>query len=528
MLWLYINFPSLQLDSLQVSKGKCVAGQQLTDSQAIVIVDEHKNSIVQLNASAIKQGVKVAMGLAMAASLADELCVFPYKIAQEEAYLMTLAEQLYSVSANIALFPPHGLALQVDNMLKLYQNLEHYVEAVHSVITPFKLKAFFACGYSPFSAQVLACADINLISSEKKTIAAAMSVLSVEDLFISKKAREDIIRLGIKTIAQLQALPISELATRLDTHTMDYLSQLNGNKSKCLTFYQAQHFFEHSVDLLYEITVSDVLLHPIKQLLLLLEAFLLRRDYLCLEIKLALFNRAEGPSDAIQQSLLISSATGEYLAKQWLNLMSLKLANVKLDAPITKINLCVKKFQPNTGEIDDIFLGRKGQLSLAQLSSLLVNKLGHNKVLGIRLGNDHRAELASHYFPIINHGAINSIGNKSDKKHQQSKVTQAISHSTYSYSTCSDSTIDCLPLRPSFILSEPEPLLAEVNILSGPERIETAWWEQSSLKYQGANATVDKPQSYPRDYFVAKNAQGQCCWIYRELSNHWYVHGYFS
>ena len=72
MLWLYINFPSLQLDSLQVSKGKCVAGQQLTDSQAIVIVDEHKNSIVQLNASAIKQGVKVAMGLAMAASLADE------------------------------------------------------------------------------------------------------------------------------------------------------------------------------------------------------------------------------------------------------------------------------------------------------------------------------------------------------------------------------------------------------------------------------------------------------------------------
>ena len=42
---------------------------------------------------------------------------------------------------------------------------------------------------------------------------------------------------------------------------------------------------------------------------------------------------------------------------------------------------------------------------------------------------------------------------------------------------------------------------------------------------------ADRPaliNHYQRDYFVAKNTQGQCCWVYRELNNQWYIHGYFS
>lgn len=540
MLWLYIDFPSLQLDCLKVSKNKVITELDTTDLQAIVIVDATKNSIVQLNESAINQGIKLGMGLAMAASLADKLCVLPYNVVEEKAYLMTLAEQLYSVTANIALFPPHGLALQVNDMLRLYQGLEHYVATVRSVLDPFKLSTYIACGFNPMSAQLLACAGISLLTAEKSKITDTISALTIQRLFISHKAKENLARIGIETIAQLQTLPIAELAKRLDIHTIDYLAQLNGKISKSLMFYQPKHLFEHSIELLYEISVIDVLLQPINQLLSLLEAFLKRRDYLCLQIKLTLFNRTDGLSHTLQQSLLFSSAAGEYLAKNWLNLVTLKLASVKLRAPITKVTLRVKQFQANTGEVDDIFLGRRGQLSFAQLVSLLVNKLGHEKILGIQLGNDHRAELASHYFPLVsqnddNHnrqGLIYQDANENNRmQHKPLSTNQSMSSKpVIDPKYISPSFINKLPQRPSFILAKPEPLLFQVSVLQGPERIETAWWEQAPVQHYNKDnyPATELSQHYQRDYFIAKNAQGQCCWVYRQLNNQWYVHGYFS
>tara|TARA_R110000787_G_scaffold69288_5_gene154340 strand:- start:25 stop:1608 length:1584 start_codon:yes stop_codon:yes gene_type:complete len=527
MLWLYIDFPSLQLDCIQAGKAKRTAESHVDSLPALVIVDAKKNCIRQLNESATEQDLRLGMGLAMAASLVDKLCVLPYNMAEEESYLMTLAEQLYSVTANIALFPPHGLALQVDDMLRLYHHLEHYIATIRLVLAPFKLSAYFACGYSPLSAQLLACAGISLLSTDKSKIATAIATLPVECLFISNKAKENMTRLGIKTFAQLQALEVAELATRLDANTMDYLAQLNAKVTKSLVLYQPKHAFEHSVELLYEISTINILLHPIKQLLTVLEAFLKRRDYLCLQIELRLFNRAEGLSHSLQQALLISSAAGEYLAKHWLNLVNLKLTSVKLLAPITKISLSVKQFQANTGEVDDIFLGRRGQLSFAQLASLLVNKLGDEKVLRMQLGNDHRAEFASHYLPFMSHSVISdAVVTPKAIKSKQLNSAKAM----YKKATSKHAFSDKLPLRPSFILPEPEPLLSNVSIMHGPERIETAWWEQSAGQYRNneVNSTISQGHHYQRDYFIAKNAQGQCCWVYREEKNQWYIHGYFS
>jgi protein ImuB len=54
-----------------------------------------------------------------------------------------------------------------------------------------------------------------------------------------------------------------------------------------------------------------------------------------------------------------------------------------------------------------------------------------------------------------------------------------------------------------------------LELLCGPERIETGWWD-------GREVT--------RDYFVARDAQGVRLWIYRErrAPKNWYVHGLFG
>lgn len=55
----------------------------------------------------------------------------------------------------------------------------------------------------------------------------------------------------------------------------------------------------------------------------------------------------------------------------------------------------------------------------------------------------------------------------------------------------------------------------ELELLRGPERIETGWWD-------GREVT--------RDYFVARDAHGVRLWIYRDrrAPKNWYVHGLFG
>jgi len=77
MLWRYIDFPSLQLDCLQVSKNQLSTEHHVESLQAIVIVDAKKNSIVQLNKVAVNHGIKLGKRLDMAASLAENLCTLP-------------------------------------------------------------------------------------------------------------------------------------------------------------------------------------------------------------------------------------------------------------------------------------------------------------------------------------------------------------------------------------------------------------------------------------------------------------------
>jgi protein ImuB len=72
----------------------------------------------------------------------------------------------------------------------------------------------------------------------------------------------------------------------------------------------------------------------------------------------------------------------------------------------------------------------------------------------------------------------------------------------------------------------PEPALLSVeqgyplyqgrlNILEGPERLETGWWDEDSIA---------------RDYYTAVNPQGMRLWVFRNrrFEPAWYLHGYFG
>ena len=78
--------------------------------------------------------------------------------------------------------------------------------------------------------------------------------------------------------------------------------------------------------------------------------------------------------------------------------------------------------------------------------------------------------------------------------------------------------------RPFWLLESPRPL-AEIGavphhdgpleLLVGPERIESGWWDGSDVA---------------RDYFVARTQNESLVWIYRERRGEggWYLHGVFA
>ena len=145
MQWLYLYFPSLQLDSLL---------NQQAYHQPCVLVD--KNKVVQANPEARQLGIKIGTGLAQAALLCAQLKVIAYDAKQEQRLLLQLAQRLYQTSATLYLDPPQGLLLQTSDMLRLYNGLDAYWQQLQQPLKERGLNYHYASAHSPLAAQVLA------------------------------------------------------------------------------------------------------------------------------------------------------------------------------------------------------------------------------------------------------------------------------------------------------------------------------------------------------------------------------------
>jgi protein ImuB len=76
---------------------------------------------------------------------------------------------------------------------------------------------------------------------------------------------------------------------------------------------------------------------------------------------------------------------------------------------------------------------------------------------------------------------------------------------------CGDATAS-MP-RPVWLLEDPLPT-APLEILQGPERIESGWWDGKGVA---------------RDYYVARRGQSVRLWVFQERqTQRWYVHGVFA
>jgi len=468
ILWLYLHFPHLQLDTLFTNESGL--------EQPLVVLHGKQNQIVQLNQTAAKMGITNHMGLATAAALSQDLQVIPYQQDLEEKKLHEIAEHLYMITSDISLFPPNGLLLRIHNMLSLYGGLEAYWNALKAQLAYFNICFDFATGQSPFAARMFARAGLNIINQDIQQLQQTLAKCQLSDSELPEKTILKLKRVGIYRVSDLLKIPLKDIAKRFDIDLVTYLGRLTGEFHHPVSYFHPKSAFHRYIELLYDISHTDTLIRPIQQLLSALENFLKIRDLL---IQKVIFNFVQRDTDPLK--LEVSSAQGEYQASKWLVLTQLKLENLTLNGPVYGVNLTTGETVIRSPEKTDLFSVSKGALSYLQLISLLQAKLGENAVKKPMLLDDFRPEIAN------------------------------IFHTANQTLVISGSHLQ--PLRPAFLLASPQLLRDKASIINGPERISTGWWDN---------------QLITRDYFIARTHQGQWLWLFKTTDGKWFVHGVFS
>ncbi|MEW9798066.1 Y-family DNA polymerase [Alteromonas sp. CYL-A6] len=461
--WLYLHFPSLSLDLR-------LLGDTASDMPTAIYAPS-QNQVCQINQAARKHGICVGMGMAQAAALCSDLQVHTYDAQAQKRYLLSLADRVYQVASDILVVEEQALAVRLDNLRFLYGNDQVAFNAIVHEISPRVSDIQYAGGWSVECARVLALAHSNMLQSDTVAIRQALDACSLQFTELDTKTISAFHRIGVRTIKQLMALPVSELGKRFNNTTLRYIHALRSTGFTQLTPFQPQDTFSQRVEVTFDIELAAHCRPYLCRLLNNLEVFLRVRNQGSNEIRITLSYR-DAPSD----SRTFSSSALLTQAGSWLRLVDVWLETCQLPAPVTQLQLDCEVLEPHQGNSGDFFTDKTSYFARAQLLSRLRTRFGDEALWQPSRQHDHRFGVLSDAPRPASHDAV-----KDDS--------------------------------PAFILATPDVLGAESRVIFGPHRIQTGWWDNAGVK---------------RDYFIVRTCQGEHWQVFREDAGPWYRHGVYS
>ncbi|WP_226611697.1 Y-family DNA polymerase [Marinobacter nauticus] len=473
MLWLYLHFPHLLLDHVRRS--------QQTQG-ALAVVDLAGQAILQVCPEADHLGIRPGMRLKTALGLAPDLVILHLDSQQEANLLEEQARWLYRYAAHITLSPPHGLWAEVSSLQRLYGGLPAVWQTVEQALAERQLTAWLALGHTPLAAQLLAQAGKGERTADKGHILTALGKLPLVAAGFDEKSCTRLHRLGLNTLAEVFNLPARELARRLSPELLARIQKAQGTRPDPKSPWHPPHRFRQRADFIQEVEHAQGLLFALQRILTELEEDLCWRQQDTDTLHLLLQHRHE------EATRLTLRTTGpEHRAESFLKLLRLKLDQHPLRAPVISLSLSVKRFLGREAPVGQDLLGDGQDLNEAwhTLASRLQARLGTEALQQLAPRADHRPEFAW----------------------TASAIKPASRHSE-------TPEVSGLPARPLWLLSTPHPLAEPpARWFSGPERISAGWWDG---------------QRVHRDYYIAQLSSGQLAWVFRDIRDGWYIHGWFG
>jgi protein ImuB len=513
MRWIALHLPLLALEALAATLGPEQRGRPLA------LLDGARLSAVDALAAAL--GCRPGMKRATALALAPQLLLGQADAAREAAARLSVAHAALAFTPTVVLQGDDLVLLEVASCLRLFGGFAALVARLRAALAPLRHRLHWGAAPTAFGAALLALdaqdeadppAPLSPPAPALAALRARLDALPVWRLGPGREHWEALQGMGLKTLADLRALPRAGLARRFGQALLADLDRARGDAPDPRQPITLPPAFEARLELFHRADGSEAVLHGASVLLARLVAWAggrhARVRAFALRMRHEPRHRADDatpPHTALDVALAEPSNDAAHLQL----LLRERLAHCTLAAPTLELQLHCDALVAGTPPSGELFPSRgSAHEGLVRLLERLQARLGAAQVQRLLPVADHRPERATAHPPV-----------DAARWPRLAEATPGVAPMLQ------------LPhlTRPAWLLPAPEPLherallpLYEgrpLQVLAGPERIESGWWDGDLVA---------------RDYFLALAHDGALAWIFREripstdAGSGWYLHGWFA
>lgn len=482
MLWLALRFPAL---ALEIHARACEPSQALALAETTGI----RTRLLLCNAAALACGIRPGMTPESAFALCGRLQIINRIPVLEHAALEHIAAWACQFTSRVSIAGPAELLLEIGGSASLFGGIRRLRQKIGRNLRQLGYESHMACAPTPQAALWFSRAGISACIEQAERLEQCLDRMPVSVLE-KPESTAKLERFGLHTIGACLRLPRAGLARRLNPQTLDEIDRALGRLPDPRLPFVLPETFSSRLELPAPATQAGALLFAGQRLCAELYGYLAARDQGAQQLCWTLHHERRG-----QTQLTLELAAASRDTVHLLVLLRERLARTVLSQPVVAIELGCSRLQVLAHSVSALLPARPDRsMPASHLMDVLRARLGPAAVSGLEQCADHRPERA--------------------------------------WRTCAPgmgiqaapAVIDTTGHRPFWLLPQPRILHERdaaprhdgpLTLLSGPERIESGWWD-------------DQPAV--RDYFIARDSQQALLWIYRErgANGRWFLHGFFS
>src|SRR5512134_1898319 len=477
MLWVALHFPGFPV---QVSE----RGARTPGPLAVATAGS-RAQVIACNAEAALAGVRPGMALSAAWALAPALAVKPRDEAAEREALDGIALWAGQFTPTVSLAPPCAVLAEIGGCLRLFGGLERLLGLIRDGLAGLGYRAALAAAPTPEGAHLLSRAGLKHPVADRAALREALAPLPIALLDCPREIHETLLNIGARSLGECLHLPRDGFARRFGQELLDRMDRALGAIPDPRPPFSPPTRHCSALALPAPAWEAEALLFAARRLALELAGFLAAREAGVTRLRLEMLHE-EREATAVTLGFSLPCRDPERI----LALLRERLATVELPGRVEGMVLAAEETAGLATRSLSFFpdAGSAGE-SRAALVERLRARLGEEAVQGLVPFPDARPELA---------WACAQPG---------TREAAAAPHP-----------------RPAWLLAAPRPLATRngrpwldgpLELLAGPERIESGWWDGRDVR---------------RDYFVARDCRGTRLWVFRTQAPTpcWHAHGIFA
>jgi len=471
--------------------------------------------ITEADDAAQALGVRPGMRRATALALAPALALGTADAVRDAQALLAVAHAALRFTPMVCLHGARTVLLEVSASLRLFGGLPRLLQCLRDeALAPLGHQVRIACAPTAAGAALLALWNppLPLLGPHATRREALRQLLDTAPAALLCDGPEQAATLqgmGLRTLAEVRALPRAGLARRLGPDWLVRLDRARGDAPDPQDPVRLPDTFEARLELFTQADTGETLSHAAPVLLVRLLAWARARQGRVARLELALCHE-RGRRDGVEappHTVLVLAPAEPTLDEAHLRLLLReRLALLALPAPVQALWLRCDALAHAAPPSGDLFPTRAGEREgLVRLLERLQARLGAAQVQRLERLADHRPERATGAAPLA--GLLQA----------EARGETVLG-------------LEDLPLaRPVWLLAQPQPLRERglyplldgrpLQLLAGPQRIESGWWDGEPVA---------------RDYFIAQAEDGALVWICRarlplsQPGAGWFLHGRFA